>query len=53
MKPGAAEAETTLLYIDYGSCGDTNLYMCWNVEKYIKKVSFFTDNSEKEPFLNI
>lgn len=53
MKPGAAEVETTLLYIDYGSCGDTNSYMCWNVEKYIKKVSFFTDNSEKKSFLNI
>lgn len=53
MKPGAAEAETNLLYIDYSSCGDTNLYMCWNVEKYINKISFFTDNSEKEPFLNI
>lgn len=28
MKPGAAKVDTTLLYIDYGSCGDTNLYMC-------------------------
>lgn len=48
MKPVGAVTETTLLYIDYGSCGDANLHMCWNVELHIKKVSVSKDNTEKK-----
>lgn len=48
MKPEGAVAETILLYIDYGSCGDANLHMCWNAEPHIKKVSFSKANTEKE-----